>query len=269
MRNPPPESEADVTDLSESVRDSTRDLILVMADSKRLLGMRYAGWILGAPELETGIACASMAQDEWGHGRLLYALLREFGEDTDRLEHGREAAEYASVEQLDRAPASWPEFVALNAFLDTALSVQFEAFRDSTWIPLRQRVEKMIEEERFHSAHGTAWIRRLAGGSAEARAEMRAAAERVVPAMATWFGPDSPRAADLVASGVADAGPDELRRRYMDRIEPLLAAIGATVDGTPDFDGFDEARRRFRTEGPDEATLRQVRGDKNRVFLMD
>jgi ring-1,2-phenylacetyl-CoA epoxidase subunit PaaC len=52
-----------------------RDLILIMADSKRLLGTRYAEWILGAPELETGIACASMAQDEWGHARLLYALL--------------------------------------------------------------------------------------------------------------------------------------------------------------------------------------------------
>ena len=76
-------------DLTATVRAPLRDLILVLADTKRLLGMRYANWILGAPELEAGIACASMAQDEWGHARLLYALLREFGDDVDALEHGR------------------------------------------------------------------------------------------------------------------------------------------------------------------------------------
>ena len=258
-----------MADLTDAVRGATRDLILVMADSKRLLGMRYAGWILGAPELETGIACASMAQDEWGHGRLLYALLRDFGEDTDRLEHGREAGEYASVEHLDRAPASWPELVALNAFVDTALSVQFEAFRESAWIPLRQRVEKMLEEERFHTAHGAAWIRRLATGSDDARAAMRTAAELAVAAMLEWFGPQSGRAADLVSFDVADAMPDELRSRYLDRSRPLLHALGAEPGAAPDFDGFDESRRRSSTAGPDEQTLRQVRGDKNRAFLMD
>ena len=86
-----------------------RDLILVLADTKRLLGTRYAEWILGAPELETGIACASMAQDEWGHARLLYALLKEFGAEVDQLEHGREPHEYRNLQLLDQAPASWPE----------------------------------------------------------------------------------------------------------------------------------------------------------------
>src|SRR5688500_4536109 len=81
--------------------DSTHDLILVLADTKRLLGMRYAEWILGAPALEAGIACASMAQDEWGHGRLLYALLKEFGADVDGLEHGRQAPQYRNLELLD------------------------------------------------------------------------------------------------------------------------------------------------------------------------
>ena len=44
--------------LPEAERASVRDLILALADRKRLLGMRYADWTLGAPELEAGIACA-------------------------------------------------------------------------------------------------------------------------------------------------------------------------------------------------------------------
>src|SRR5690606_36973642 len=100
------------TALPEAVRNGVRDLVLVLADSKRLLGMRYAEWMLGAPELEASIACSSMAQDEWGHARLLYALLRDFGEDVGYLEHGREAEDYCNIEALDRAPESWPGLVA-------------------------------------------------------------------------------------------------------------------------------------------------------------
>ena len=83
--------------------------------------------------------------------------------------------------------------------------------------------------------------------------------------MMTWFGPESERAAALVSSGIANASPAELRRRYMDRIEPLLRVIGADVVAAPAFDDFDEARRRSDPAGPDEDTLRQVRGDRNRA----
>src|SRR5690606_24883374 len=105
------------TTLPDAVRTGVRDLVLVLADSKRLLGMRYAEWMLGAPELEASIACSSMAQDEWGHARLLYALLRDFGDDVAHLEHGREAHDYCNIEVLDRAPGSWPGLVALNALV--------------------------------------------------------------------------------------------------------------------------------------------------------
>jgi phenylacetate-CoA oxygenase PaaI subunit len=254
-------------------RTVTRDLILLLADSKRLLGMRYAGWILGAPELEAGIACASMAQDEWGHGRLLYSLLREFDEDVDRLEHGRAPAEYWNLEALDRAPDSWPGLVALNALADTALTVQLEALRNSRHAPLRQRVEKMIEEERFHAAHGNAWLRRLARGTDASQAAARQAVEQVLPGVLRWFGPDSPRAAAAVEEGIVDASGHALRERFAERIVSVLEEVGgpalASTRIEPDFAGFDEASRRVSHDGPDAETIEKVRGDRNRVFLMD
>jgi hypothetical protein len=45
--------------------------------------------------------------------------------------------------------------------------------------------------------------------------------------------------------------------------------LDADVSGAIQFDGFDETRRRTDPHGPDDPTLRQVRGDKNRAFLMD
>ena len=259
-----------MTGISADTRAAVRDLVLVLADSKRLLGMRYAGWILGAPELEAGIACASMAQDEWGHGRLLYALLRDFGDDVERLEHGRSPAEYSNIDILDAAPESWSELIALNSLADAALSVQFEAFRTSEWAPLRQRVEKLLDEEKFHAAHGNAWVRRLSQASDESRQSMNGAAAAITPALLRWFGPDSPRSVRLVDERIADAAGTELRHRFLDRVSVMLDELGLAIgsDGV-DFDGFDESRRRSPGPGPDEETIRQVRGDRNRAFLMD
>lgn len=259
---------AKAAELPDEIRDAVRDLILVLADSKRVLGMRYGQWILGAPELEAGIACASMAQDEWGHGRLLYALLREFGEDVDHLEHGRQAGEYRSIEAVDREPQSWTDIVAVNALVDTALTVQLEALARSAYVPLRQRVQKLIEEEAFHAAHGAAWFRRIAG-SDDGRQQLRDAVSRLVPAILRWFGPDSPRAQALLAAGMTDATGAALRTRFLQRAAPLLTIIGAEHFADPDFAGFDETRRRNPGTAPDERTIAQIRGDRNRAFLMD
>jgi ring-1,2-phenylacetyl-CoA epoxidase subunit PaaC len=259
-------------ELTDDVRTAVRDLILVLADSKRLLGMRYAGWILGAPELEAGIACASMAQDEWGHCRLLYALLREFGEDVDRLEHDRQPGEYRSMALLDRAPATWPEFVAVNALADAALCVQFEALRQSSYAPLRQRVEKLLDEERFHGAHAQAWFSRLARGGADARSAIHDAVRSFLPSLLQWFGDDTRRARSLVEASVLDATGSTLRARFIERIAPLLREVeaGDAVQSIePAFDDFDEATRRPAGTEPDAPTIAQVRGDRNRTFLMD
>ena len=231
-----------------------RDLILVLADSKRLLGTRYAEWILGAPELETGIACASMAQDEWGHARLLYALLKDFDEDVDRLEHGREPHEYRNLQLLDRSPQSWPELVALNALADTAITVQLQALADAQHAPLRQRVPKLLDEERFHSAHGIAWARRLALTDA-GRASFAAAVSHAAPIIMQWF-------------GQGEFGT--LREQWLRAVQPALEPLAGEFNpAPPDFTDFDESTRRSQSAGPDAATIARVRGDKNRAFLMD
>ncbi len=254
--------------LQPEVRQAVRDLILVLADSKRLLGFRYGSWILGAPELETGIACAAMAQDEWGHARLLYALLKDFGEDVEHLEHGREPDEYFSMQVLDREPRDWAGVVALNALADAALSVQLEALRDCCYLPLRQRTEKLLAEERYHQAHGAAWARRYARTSPASCQVLCAAFSAALPALLRWFGDDAGPGRALAEAGVTAAAGDALRQSFLARIGPLAAELGASTAVPVDSAGFDEARRRG-PGGPDPETIVRVRGDRNRAFLVD
>jgi ring-1,2-phenylacetyl-CoA epoxidase subunit PaaC len=263
---------AKAAELNDAVRASVRDLILVLADSKRVLGMRYGGWMLGAPELEAGIACASMAQDEWGHARLLYALLKDFGEDVDGLEHGREPAEYRSIQALDTEPSSWPELVAVNTFVDLALTLQLQALVRSSYLPLRQRVQKLIEEETFHAAHAAAWLRRIAGAGTDARAAMHDATSAILPHVLRWFGPDSGRMRALQEASIVDASGSDMRSRFIERAAPLIREVDGAdhlAGVEPDFSAFDEASRRTTGTAPDARTIAQIRGDINRAFLMD
>ena len=244
-------------DVPMELRADLAALLLSLADNKRLLGMRYAEWLLGAPTLEAGIACSAMAQDEWGHSRILYAMLKDFGEDPGRLEHEREATEYLNSELLDDPPAEWAGLVALNFLLDAALSVQIEALKDSRFEPLHYKVRKVLEEERFHFEHGRGWVARMA--------QTRAGGELV---------------GRLAGAGICDAGSDELRSRWLGRVGPFVEEAGLGLarragDGQwqsvtdPDWSGWDGSRRRSGDGALNAETLAGVRGDKNRAMLMD
>jgi ring-1,2-phenylacetyl-CoA epoxidase subunit PaaC len=268
--------------LSEQSRGTLRALILSLADSKRLLGIRYSDWMLGAPTLETGIAASSMAQDEWGHSRLTYALLSEFGDEPKRLEHEREAEEYHSIAALDSAFASWSEMIAAALLLDTAITEQYAALAESRYTPLHNRVQKLLDEEEFHFQYAAGWAPKLAA-SAEARAQFVKAARGFLPAALHWLGRgDDPALARLREEGLTRGTSDELRRSYLARVGPVLEEGGVagdlgvqgggdgwSFDGALEWSDWDDRRRRSGGGGPDADTLARVRGDKNRAMLLD
>ncbi|NIR46725.1 MAG: hypothetical protein GWN99_20175 [Gemmatimonadetes bacterium] len=260
---------AAAADLADELRPSVRNLILSLADSKRILGILYAEWVLGAPELEANIAASSLSQDEWGHSRVLYAMLKDFGDEPDQLEHEREPDAYQNIEALDGRLTTWPEFVVANAIIDTALTVQLEALAASRFAPFRQRMQKQLEEERFHEAHGSAWLRRMGRAGGQARSAVQDTLGQRYPAVLHWFGPDDFYAAEK-DEGICDATGGELRARFVERTAPLLQGAGFDVPKVDlEFSSWDPAARRTNRDGPDPEAVARARGDKNRAFLMD
>jgi phenylacetate-CoA oxygenase PaaI subunit len=269
-----------VSDVPEALHEDLAALLLSLADNKRLLGMRYAEWLLGAPTLEAGIACSAMAQDEWGHSRILYAMLKDFGRDPGQLEHERGGDEYLTSELLDDPPADWAGLVALNLLLDAALSVQVESLRDSRFEPLHYKVRKVLEEEKFHFEHGRGWVDRVAQTPA-GRESLKSALAPAWESCLRWFGsPEGGLVSRLAEGGVCDASPDGLRSRWLARVGPIVSDAGldlatqaadgswtSTVD--VDWADWDGDRRRSGTGGINAETLASVRGDKNRAMLMD
>lgn len=247
-----------------------------ISDTKLLLGYHYGEWTFGPPAIEAGIAACSMAQEEFGHARLLNGILdREFDLKIDPLADTREPNEISSIAALDHPFDKWSQLVAANAVVDHSLSLEISAFNGSTFEPMARIVPKMLLEEKFHYAHAEGWVQLIeAQGGAPCTALHRALARAVRDATA-FFGPPG-HDADLVAEGVKNVSDDDLRQRLFARLAKILedpSAIGLVADGekwapeeTIEWETWDAARRRIDSSGPDSAILDELRGTKNVAF---
>jgi phenylacetate-CoA oxygenase PaaI subunit len=207
-------------------------VISSLADNKQAIGRRYAFWCNGAPALEAAVAAAAMTQDELGHARTLYPLLGQFAQaeaDPVQIEPETRTLHY-SLAFLDRDFQGWSDFVATNFLIDNALTTFFEAAQDSSFEPLRQRARKIVQEERIHAMHAEGWVRRLAKTGGAVRRALLASLAKLWDETLCWFGPqDDPVMQQLVQDGMLDATPDELRRRYLNKIMPTLSSLDIEV----------------------------------------
>lgn len=253
---------------SPEVREALQGLILSLADTKRMLGIRYSDWLLGAPSIESGIATASMSQDEWGHARLLYAMLKDFGVDPVEIEHSRPPGAYCSAACLDEPFADWAAVVAGIVVVDGTLSLALEGFAAGAYDAARRRVPKMLAEEAFHRDFGGAWMDRIAGGAGEGRERLTAAVELMLPDAITCLLPDDDEARLLAGEGLT-ARPHEARARLAGRLTEPLSALGTAPATDPPLPADWIASRRRPPGEPAGDAVERARGDRNRALFVE
>jgi phenylacetate-CoA oxygenase PaaI subunit len=197
-------------------------LIARLADNKYFLGRYFAEWCSGAPTLESAVASAAMAQDELGHARALYPLLRSIQPEAGAENEPESRTVFSNLACLDEPFGAWEDFVAANFLIDGALSTVFAAATTSSYEPLAARARKVLQEERTHAMHGAAWVRRLAHEGGAMRAACELSLQRVFAETLCWFGPAGEET--LFVSGVLDARADELRSRFLVTLAPTIEA---------------------------------------------
>jgi ring-1,2-phenylacetyl-CoA epoxidase subunit PaaC len=140
-------------------------LILSMADDEFVIGFSDSEWTGIAPILEEDVALSSLAQDELGHARALYELLAELradGRPADAIAYDREPADYRHARLLDHGRGDWAMTIARRYLYDTADGARLEGLTTTSFTPLRELVDKIRREERYHVMHATTWLERLA-----------------------------------------------------------------------------------------------------------
>ncbi|HLY14897.1 MAG TPA: 1,2-phenylacetyl-CoA epoxidase subunit PaaC [Candidatus Limnocylindrales bacterium] len=205
------------------------DLLLALADDDFVLGFADSEWTGIAPHLEEDVAMSSLAQDELGHASAYYGLLADrTGGDPDRIAYDRPADAFRHARLVDHGRGDWARTMTRRWLYDTANAVRLEALADSSDRALAELVVKVRREETYHLLHGQAWVERLAGYDGEPRRRLIEALDLV--------GPDAPSVlaalpgeASLVADGILPVASAELRERWLERVEPVLAGLGLAL----------------------------------------
>lgn len=227
--------------LGEESVAALKNLVVVLADTKVQLGRRLSDWIVRAPTLESGVACAAIATEELGTARVLYPLLGDLpGPGPIPLVRESDRTRRYSPRFLDEAFPTWSHVVAALVLIDSALNTVLEGCRGSSFGGLAQRADRILDEERHHAAFAEG---RLAEAAAHP-AELRLLGERVeelLPEMLLWFGPDGePGVAALNTAGVLRGANEDLRQSWLARVAPALeeAGLGGGLSRDPGGHGW-------------------------------
>jgi 1,2-phenylacetyl-CoA epoxidase catalytic subunit len=216
-------------------------LVGSLADNKAALGRRYAEWGVSAPTLESAVAAAAMAQDEMGHARSTYPVLKALGADAgdEGLDgRGRRLA------LLDDELPDWMAFIAANLLVDGVLTTFVAACVDSSVTQMAQRAKKILQEEGSHRVHAQAWAKRLCRAGGGQRDALVARCLETWEHAGRWMGPDVAAAID---AGMINRGPAAQREQVRAWLVDLLAGEGVTIalEEPADWSRWDPARRRY------------------------
>ena len=223
-----------MTELSAEVARATANVVVSLADNKYFLAQRLATWGVGAPTLESAVACTAIAQEEAGHARGLYSLLESLpGEAPLPLDREDDRGRKYALSYLLEPSTSFVRGVAALALADRALAVVVEAAVESSLDGLRKRAVRILADETFHRRYADGRVRELAASPGLER-ELAG----LLPETLCWFGPPGEPGLDvLVDAGVLSARNEALRQQFLSRLAAVTEPAGVELAIARDHTG--------------------------------
>jgi 1,2-phenylacetyl-CoA epoxidase catalytic subunit len=233
-------------------------LVVTLADNKYFLAHRLAGWGVGAPALESAVACTAIAQEEAGHARGLYSFLEDCPPALRPLPlvRGDERARKYAVSFLLAESDSWYRAVAALALMDFALTTLLEACVGSSVVELRKRADRILGDEGFHERYVDGRLRELGASSAEVTV-LEEELSRLLPETLCWFGPPGEHGLELlVAGGIVAHDNGVLRERFLERMRARTERAGVRLPETGElpWERWNSLERRLEREPAPAAT---------------
>jgi ring-1,2-phenylacetyl-CoA epoxidase subunit PaaC len=147
---PPPEIDADLS-----------EVVLALADDELVIGHRHSEWLGLSPFLEEDLAMASIAQDELGHARALYAVMWPSWSSREAQVTLRPAGEWrcCALVELDARP--WERHLVRHVFYDVIEGHRWRSLAEVNFPALAAVAERALGEERWHRRHGVDLLERL------------------------------------------------------------------------------------------------------------
>jgi ring-1,2-phenylacetyl-CoA epoxidase subunit PaaC len=135
--------------------------LLGLADDELVLGWRDSEWTGIAPMLEEDVAFSSIAQNEIGHARAVYALIVGPEGDADALAFDRALSEYHCAPLVELHLLEWAHTIARRWLYEVADEVRITALKDDSDEAVAGLAAKIDREEAYHRMHAEMWHERL------------------------------------------------------------------------------------------------------------
>lgn len=245
------------------------DFVQAIADTKLLLGHRYAQWLLGGPSLEDNMGGASTAQEELGHVRQLFRLLEQHGRDAAWLEGDRDPAAFHNAASLDTPWDDWRAFMCAAGPTDRAAWYLLEAIDHGDFDGL---IEKIGEDEYFHLEYHDA---RLATLIDDAPSIVQATVDAALPAVLAFIGPPAydDNNDPLLETGFTDRSIADIHHAFLEHYDDLFAGTDVSLESIdrawPPPEPWDHSRRRVDGDGIDAGVIAELTGERNRLFRIE
>ena len=211
-------------DLDDDAAEALAALLFRLGDDEFVHAERLTEWQIYAPTLESDLALANIAQDEFGHARLWYDLLEDFGYSEADCIWEKPPAEWRHATLVERpfAEGGWGDAVVRGYLYDVAERLRLEALVDTSYEPLADRVEKVLSEEQYHRQHAENWLDRLA--DSDERDRIQRAIDDLFPHALTVFEAD-PHEPTIRANGFRTESLEALREEWLDVVVPHLESL--------------------------------------------
>jgi 1,2-phenylacetyl-CoA epoxidase catalytic subunit len=216
-------------------------LMVVQADTEFASIQQHRPWLDHAPTLEDRWIEARIVADEARHGLQACRILRDFGEEGQKMIDellGKEEGHH-KLDAFNMKFDRWSDVGAFCCFVDRVGVYQLRAFQECSYGPLARAMPLMLSEEQLHLNFGYSVLRRIAKdgpkyyGDAE---EAQASIQKWYPRALDMFGhSDSETSRRAIELGLKRWTNEEARQRFIQEVTPLVANMGLTL---PDA-GFD------------------------------
>jgi ring-1,2-phenylacetyl-CoA epoxidase subunit PaaA len=191
-----------------------------------------------APSTYEKMVCCDRAKEELDHFDRGAAVLKDIGVDLSHLVTTKLEDRTLYATEGVKDIKTWVERGLFSFIGEDAVMHHLVEMRQSSYRPLGDMLESVIQDEKIHIAHGFRIIRDLCK-SEDGRAEVQQSLTRMWPATLDLFGTSTSKTSPLYLRwGLRVRSNEEARQKFIAQTKPKLVNLGLT---TPD----DNASRKF------------------------
>jgi len=219
-------------EVPSEMRELLVKLMVVQADTEFASIQQHRPWLDHAPTLEDRWIEARIVADEARHGLQACRILRDFGEEGQRMiddlltkREGQHKLDAFNM-KFDR----WSDVGAFTCLVDRVGVYQLRAFQECSYGPLARAMPLMLSEEQLHLNFGASVLRRMVQdgpGYYGSKDEAVEAVRKWYPRALDMFGhSNSATSRKAIEFGLKRWTNEEARQRYTDEVRGLLRSMG-------------------------------------------